>query len=84
MFLQMRKLKKADGIIIAADKSVEMARFNGKKLISTKVSDGIKKPEELIKRIIDGDANVYESKKRERLRNHHQKMKASEESFINT
>lgn len=56
------EIARADGIIIAADKSVEMARFNGKKLISTKVSDGIKKPEELIKRIIDGDANVYESK----------------------
>ena len=52
----------ADGIIIAADKSVEMTRFNGKKLISTKVSDGIKKPEELIQRIIDGDAPVYVSK----------------------
>lgn len=52
----------ADGIIIAADKTVEMARFNGKKLISTKVSDGIKKPEELIQRIIDGDAPVYRSK----------------------
>lgn len=52
----------ADGIIIAADKTVEMARFNGKKLISTKVSDGIKKPEELIQRIIDGDAPVYMSK----------------------
>ena len=43
----------ADGIIIAADKSVEMTRFNGKKLISTKVSDGIKKPEELIQRIVE-------------------------------
>jgi PTS system fructose-specific IIC component len=51
----------ADGIIIAADKSVEMARFDGKKLISTKVTDGIKKPEELINRIISGDAEVYHS-----------------------
>lgn len=49
----------ADGIIISADKSVEMSRFNGKKLISTKVSDGIKKPEELINKIISGDAPVY-------------------------
>ncbi len=48
-----------DGIIIAADKSVEMSRFDGKKLISTKVSDGIKIPEELINRIISGDAPVY-------------------------
>ena len=48
-----------DGIIIAADKSVEMARFNGKKVIRTKVSDGIKIPEELINRIESGDAPVY-------------------------
>lgn len=48
-----------DGIIVAADKSVEMARFDGKKVIATKVSDGIKIPEELINRIIKGDAPVY-------------------------
>ena len=48
-----------DGIIVAADKTVEMARFNGKKVIKTKVSDGIKIPEELINRIEAGDAPVY-------------------------
>ncbi|MGN0654450.1 MAG: fructose-specific PTS transporter subunit EIIC [Oscillospiraceae bacterium] len=48
-----------DGIIIAADKSVEMARFNGKKVIRTKVSDGIKIPDELINRIVSGDAPIY-------------------------
>ncbi|MGN0599497.1 MAG: fructose-specific PTS transporter subunit EIIC [Oscillospiraceae bacterium] len=48
-----------DGIIVAADKSVEMARFDGKKVIRTKVSDGIKIPEELINRIESGDAPVY-------------------------
>ena len=47
------------GIIIAADKTVEMSRFDGKKVIRTKVSDGIKIPEELINRIEDGDAPVY-------------------------
>lgn len=57
--LTAEEIEKADGIIVAADKSVEMARFNGKKLISTKVSDGIKKPEELIQKIINGDAPVY-------------------------
>ena len=36
-----------------------MARFDGKRLISTKVSDGIKKPEELIQKIINGDAGIY-------------------------
>ena len=48
-----------DGIIVAADKSVAMARFNGKKVIRTKVSDGIKIPDELINRIVTGDAPVY-------------------------
>ena len=48
-----------DGIIVAADKSVEMARFDGKKVIRTKVSDGIKIPEELINKIESGDAPVY-------------------------
>ena len=48
-----------DGIIVAADKTVEMARFNGKKVLKTKVSDGIKIPEELINRIEAGDAPVY-------------------------
>lgn len=53
------EIANCDGIIIAADKSVEMARFNGKKVIRTKVSDGIKIPEELINRIVEGDAPVY-------------------------
>ena len=48
-----------DGIIVAADKTVDMARFDGKKVLSTKVSDGIKIPEELINRIEAGDVPVY-------------------------
>lgn len=50
---------KADGIIIAADKKVDLARFNGKKVIITKVADGIHKPKELIERVISGDVPVY-------------------------
>lgn len=53
------EIASCDGIIVAADKNVEMARFDGKKVISTKVSDGIKIPEELINRIESGDAPVY-------------------------
>ncbi|MDY4810431.1 MAG: hypothetical protein SO205_10185, partial [Bulleidia sp.] len=41
------------------DKTVEMARFDGKKVIRTKVSDGIKIPDELINRIESGDAPIY-------------------------
>ena len=57
--LTKEEIENCDGIIIAADKTVEMARFNGKKVIKTKVSDGIKIPEELIKRIEAGDAPIY-------------------------
>ncbi|MBD5156813.1 MAG: PTS transporter subunit EIIA [Butyrivibrio sp.] len=57
--LTSEEIAGCDGIIVAADKTVEMSRFDGKKVISTKVSDGIKIPEELIKRIEAGDAPVY-------------------------
>lgn len=53
------EIANCDGIIVAADKTVEMARFDGKKVIRTKVSDGIKIPDELINRIESGDAPVY-------------------------
>lgn len=57
--LTAKEIRDCDGIIIAADKNVEMARFHGKKVIKTKVADGIHKPEELINRILNGDAPVY-------------------------
>lgn len=57
--LTAEEIANCDGIIIAADKSIETARFDGKPVYSTKVSDGINKPEELIKKIIDGQAPVY-------------------------
>lgn len=57
--LTKQEIADCDGIIVAADKTVEMARFDGKKVIAVKVSDGIKIPEDLIKRIESGNANVY-------------------------
>ncbi len=57
--LTKKEIEECDGIIVAADKTVEMERFDGKKVIKTKVSDGIKIPEELINRIEAGDAPVY-------------------------
>lgn len=59
--LTKKEIEECDGIIIAADKNVEMGRFNGKPVIKTSVSNGINKPEELIQRIIDGKASVYHS-----------------------
>lgn len=57
--LTKEEIENCNGIIVAADKNVEMARFDGKKVISTQVSDGIKIPEKLINRIVSGDAPIY-------------------------
>lgn len=53
------EIARAKGVIIAADKAVEMARFDGKALVSRPVADGIKKSEELINIILDGKAETY-------------------------
>ena len=53
------EIANCDGIIVAADKAVEMARFDGKRVIITKVSDGIKIPEALINRAEYGEVPIY-------------------------
>ncbi|MDE5578021.1 MAG: fructose-specific PTS transporter subunit EIIC [Oscillospiraceae bacterium] len=68
--LTKAEIDACDGIIVAADKYVEMDRFECIKFIITKVSDGIKIPEELINRARAGDAPVY----------HHTGAKAAESS----
>ncbi|MGL4999044.1 MAG: PTS fructose transporter subunit IIABC [Cetobacterium sp.] len=55
------EIKNAKGIIIAADKNVDMARFNGKHVEIVPVKDGIKRPKELIQNAIDQKANIYSS-----------------------
>lgn len=57
--LTREEIAAADGIIIAADKNVEMARFNGKRVVLASVSDGIQKGEELIKRAVSDETPVY-------------------------
>lgn len=57
--LTKEEIEHCDGIIVAADKNVEMARFDGKQVLQTKVADGIHKPEELIQTILDEKAPVY-------------------------
>ncbi len=52
-------IARAAGVVIAADKKVEMDRFDGKHLISRPVSDGIRKPEELIQKAIDDSAPIF-------------------------
>ncbi|HEO3129757.1 TPA: PTS sugar transporter subunit IIA [Streptococcus agalactiae] len=52
-------IARAKGVIIAADKAVEMDRFDGKPLVSRPVADGIKKSEDLINIILDNKAQTY-------------------------
>ena len=57
--LTAEEIAKAEGVIIAADKAVETARFDGKKMISKPVAAGIRQTEELIQTILDGKADVF-------------------------
>ncbi|GAB5051778.1 PTS fructose transporter subunit IIABC [Pediococcus ethanolidurans] len=57
--LTAEDIARADGVVITADKKVEMARFNGKKLLNRPVIDGINKSDELLDQIEAGDAPVY-------------------------
>ncbi|HFI0063879.1 TPA: fructose-specific PTS transporter subunit EIIC [Streptococcus suis] len=57
--LTAEDIKNASGVIIAADKAVDMPRFNGKPLVSRPVAAGIKQAEELINIILDGKASTY-------------------------
>lgn len=57
--LTAEDIKRAKGVIIAADKAVEMDRFDGKPLVSRPVADGIKKTEELINIIVNNQADTY-------------------------
>lgn len=59
--LTEEEIRRAAGVIIAADKNVEMARFNGKPVLQRPVSDGIRKSEELIRKAMSGDAPIYRS-----------------------
>ena len=57
--LTAEEIAKAEGVIIAADKAVETARFDGKKLISKPVAAGIRQTEDLIQTILDGKADIF-------------------------
>ena len=68
--LTAKDIEECEGIIVAADKNLETARFDGKPVLFTKVADGIHKPEELINKVIDGKVSVH----------HESGKKAEEES----
>jgi fructose PTS system EIIBC or EIIC component len=54
-----KDIEEADGIIIAADKTVNKDRFHGKKVLTAGVQDGIRKPDQLIKKVLSGDVPVH-------------------------
>ncbi len=55
------EIENAKGIIIASDTKIDLSRFDGKKLIKTKVADGINKPKELIEQVLSPNAKTYHS-----------------------
>ena len=57
--LTRQEIAEAECIIIAADKNVEMARFDGKPVIKTKVANGINKADELLDKALSGQAPIY-------------------------
>ena len=57
--LTRAEIAACDGIIVAAEKKVDTARFDGKPVLFTRVDDGIHKPEELIKKIAHGEVPVF-------------------------
>ena len=62
--LTAEEIANCDGIIIAAYKNVDTARFDGKPVYSTKVADGIHKPKELINKIVNKEVAVFHSDKK--------------------
>ncbi|MBA8779290.1 PTS sugar transporter subunit IIA [Staphylococcus schleiferi subsp. coagulans] len=61
--LTAEEIEKADGIIIASDRQVDLSRFVGKPLIRESVRAGIHQPEALIQRVIDGHVPIYQGDK---------------------
>ena len=59
--LTAEEIEHAKCIIVASDRQVEMARFNGKPMIQTKVANGINKAEELLTEAMAGTAPVYQA-----------------------
>ena len=63
--LTKQDIQAATAIIVAADKQVDMARFDGKPVLIRKVADGINKPDELLDKALNQDAKIYHAGKNE-------------------
>ena len=59
--LTKEEIEHAEGIVVAADVNVEMARFNGKRVVQAKVAKGIHEPEKLINKALDPETPLYKS-----------------------
>ena len=59
--LTREEIQSAKAIIVAADTNVDLSRFNGKKVLKTRVADGIHKPKELIEKVLYREVPVYYS-----------------------
>ncbi|WP_144573203.1 fructose-specific PTS transporter subunit EIIC [Bacillus cereus] len=71
--LTEQDIREADGIIIAADRVVNKDRFIGKKLLVVGVQDGIRKPGELIQKVISGNVPIYHSQSKIVESNHQER-----------
>ncbi|CAM4101769.1 PTS fructose transporter subunit IIABC [Streptococcus penaeicida] len=71
--LTTEEIKEADAIIIAADKKVNLSRFDGKALKLVPVSEGIHKPEKLLQDAVNGEFSIY----------HHTDLSGVESDFVN-
>ncbi|MDB8710313.1 PTS fructose transporter subunit IIABC [Mediterraneibacter gnavus] len=63
--LTPEEIEQCECIIIAADKEVDMPRFDGKPVITTKVANGIHKAEELLTEATSGKVAVYHNASKE-------------------
>ena len=67
--LTREEIANCDGIIVAAEKKIETARFDGKPVLFAHVDDGIHKPEQLLQSVLDGKVPVFHSTVRESDKN---------------
>lgn len=61
--LTKQEIENAKAIIVAADTNIDLSRFNGKKLLKTRVADGIHKPKELIEKALSDEISIFYSEK---------------------
>ncbi len=57
--LTAEDIKRATGVIVAADKTIDMDRFAGKRVIQVSVKQAIRVPKELIEKTLNGEGDIY-------------------------